>query len=66
MRRGKRSVSPQSMRWERARGPIAFRPLSAGIASVRSSITGYRPLAAAVGTVTVSQPTITLATDYLG
>ena len=49
-----------------ATGGAAFRPLSAGVATIRGRITGFRPLALATGTVTVSQPTISLATDYLG
>lgn len=49
-----------------AAGGIAFRASTAGIASIRSSIVGMRPLAAAVGSVTVSQPAITLAADYVG
>jgi hypothetical protein len=49
-----------------AAGGLAFRPLGAGVASLRSSIAGFRPLAGATGAVTLSQPTITLATDYLG
>lgn len=49
-----------------ALGGAAFRPLAAGVATVRTSSVGFRPLALATGTVTVSQPTITLAADYLG
>ena len=49
-----------------ATGGVAFRPLAGGVASVRASIAGFRPLAAATGTVTVSQPTLTLPTAFLG
>ena len=56
------SNSPTSV----AAGGVAFRPLAAGVASIRSTVTGLRALAGSVGTVTLSQPTISLATDYLG
>ncbi|MCE9603221.1 MAG: hypothetical protein K8S21_13540 [Gemmatimonadetes bacterium] len=49
-----------------ATGGAAFRPLAAGVATIRTKITGFRALALATGTVTVSQPTISLAADYLG
>jgi len=49
-----------------ATGGVAFRALSPGVASIRSRIAGLRALAAATGTVTVSQPAITLGTDYVG
>lgn len=49
-----------------AAGGVAFRPLSPGVASLRSMVSGMRPLAGAVGSVTVSQPVISLATDYVG
>lgn len=56
------SNSPTSV----AAGGSAFRVQSAGVASIRSVVTGFRPLAAAVNTVTVSQPTITFAADNVG
>jgi trimeric autotransporter adhesin len=56
------NISPTTV----AAGGVAFRPLAAGTASVRSGVANLRPLAAATGTVTISQPAITLATDYLG
>jgi len=49
-----------------AAGGVAFRPLAAGTASVRSVIGGMRPLASATGTVVVSQPAISLPIDYVG
>jgi len=47
-----------------AAGGLAFRPIGVGIAPVRAAITGFKPITPV--TVTVSQPTITLPTDYLG
>lgn len=43
-----------------AEGGVAFRALSAGIASVRASAGGFRPGGAVVVNVTVTQPSVTI------
>jgi hypothetical protein len=47
-----------------ATGGLAFRALAVGTAPVRAAMAGFKPITPV--TVTVSQPTITLPTDYLG